>query len=60
MVVVTDKEAVLWADSRYHIQASQQLNQDYWTVMKSGNINLLPMVSTHLNTNQMIDIENVC
>ncbi|PRP83494.1 hypothetical protein PROFUN_04368 [Planoprotostelium fungivorum] len=32
-VVVTDKEALLWTDGRYFLQASQQLTPE-WTLMK--------------------------
>ncbi|ETO22962.1 aminopeptidase [Reticulomyxa filosa] len=34
-VVVTQKEALLWTDGRYFIQAKQQLS-DEWTLMKAG------------------------
>lgn len=34
--VVTLKEAALWTDGRYFLQASQQLDPKYWTLMKQG------------------------
>lgn len=33
--VITEKEALLWTDGRYHNQASQQLDEN-WTLMKDG------------------------
>lgn len=33
--VVTDKQAVLWTDGRYYLQADQQLDCQ-WILMKSG------------------------
>lgn len=36
-VVITAHEALLWTDSRYHIQAEQQL-YDGWTLKKSGSV----------------------
>ena len=33
--VITEKEAALWTDGRYFLQASQQLSKE-WTLMKSG------------------------
>ena len=35
VAVVTLSEALLWTDGRYHLQASQQLDQN-WTLMKQG------------------------
>ena len=35
-VVVTQKEALLWTDGRYFLQASQQLESPVWTLMKGG------------------------
>ncbi|KAK3932490.1 Xaa-Pro aminopeptidase 2 [Frankliniella fusca] len=34
--VVTMKEALLWTDSRYWVQANQQLDCNSWTLMKKG------------------------
>lgn len=39
--IITQKEALLWTDSRYHIQAAQELDEN-WTLMKEG----LPSVPT--------------
>lgn len=33
---MTADAAALWTDSRYHIQADEQLNADLWTLMKRG------------------------
>ena len=42
IAVVTMQGAWLWTDGRYHLQASQQLNPDLWTLMKQGALqNLL-------------------
>lgn len=38
--VVTEKEAALWTDGRYHIQAEKQLDSN-WTLMKIGKIQIL-------------------
>ena len=35
MAVVTLQQALLWTDGRYHLQASQQLDEN-WTPMKDG------------------------
>ena len=35
IAVVTQKEALLWTDSRYFLQASKQL-PSFWTLMKMG------------------------
>lgn len=42
--IVTDKEALLWTDGRYHQQAEQQLDEN-WTLMKDG----LPTTPTMTN-----------
>lgn len=34
--IVALDEAALWTDSRYHLQAEQQVDQTYWTIMKEG------------------------
>ncbi|XP_037029455.1 xaa-Pro aminopeptidase ApepP-like [Bradysia coprophila] len=36
-VVITADEALLWTDSRYHIQAEDQLYES-WTLKKAGNV----------------------
>lgn len=33
--VVTTEKAALWTDSRYYLQADQQLDSKYWILMKS-------------------------
>lgn len=33
--VVTEKSACLWTDGRYHIQAAEEMD-DNWTLMKEG------------------------
>lgn len=35
-LVITEKEAALWTDSRYYLQAGKQLDADYWKLMKDG------------------------
>lgn len=35
-VVIAEQVAALWTDSRYFLQAEEQLNAAYWTLMKSG------------------------
>lgn len=47
--VVTATEAVLWTDSRYHLQAEQQLNPNCWTLMKTGQNNVPNMTEWMLN-----------
>ena len=42
--VVTDKQAALWVDGRYHLQADQQLDCQ-WIVMKSGQEKVRPSLS---------------
>lgn len=37
---ITDKLAALWTDSRYHIQAEQQIDKSVWSLMKEGNPNV--------------------
>lgn len=34
--LVTQTEALVWADGRYHLQADQQVDPRSWTVMKAG------------------------
>lgn len=33
---ITAKSAAFWTDSRYHIQAEEQLDSEVWTLMKEG------------------------
>ena len=40
--VVTLNKALLWTDGRYHLQASQQLDEN-WTLMKDGLPDVLKM-----------------
>eukprot|EP00668_Euglena_longa_P002750 GGOE01003213.1.p1 GENE.GGOE01003213.1~~GGOE01003213.1.p1 ORF type:complete len:629 (-),score=213.97 GGOE01003213.1:203-1963(-) len=40
--VITQKEALLWTDGRYFIQAAQQMEEGVWTLIKAG----LPEVPT--------------
>ena len=40
--VVTETSAALWTDGRYHLQASNQLDMNHWTLMKEP----LPEVPT--------------
>lgn len=37
---MTADAAALWTDSRYHIQAYEQLNDSMWTLMKRGEKNV--------------------
>lgn len=39
--IITQKEALMWTDSRYHLQATQEMDEN-WTLMKEG----LPSVPT--------------
>lgn len=34
--IIASTEAAIWVDSRYHIQAERQIDQEHWTVMKQG------------------------
>lgn len=35
-VIITNEAALLWTDSRYHIQAEKQIDKKIWTLMKEG------------------------
>lgn len=35
-VIILNGKAALWTDSRYYIQAKNQLDEEYWILMKSG------------------------
>lgn len=35
-VIITNEAALLWTDSRYHIQAERQIDKKVWTLMKEG------------------------
>ena len=34
--MITDKEALLWTDGRYFVQAEKELDPNYWKLMKDG------------------------
>ena len=36
VAVVTANKAALWTDGRYFIRAEQELDKNYWTLVKSG------------------------
>ena len=36
LAVVTKEQAFLWTDGRYHLQASQELDLNLWTLMRQG------------------------
>lgn len=38
--IIAETEAALWTDSRYHIQADQQLDNSFWTLMRQGLSNV--------------------
>lgn len=35
-IIITNEAALLWTDSRYHIQAEKQIDNKVWTLMKEG------------------------
>lgn len=37
--VIAESEAALWTDSRYFLQAENQIDNQTWTLMKSGTSN---------------------
>lgn len=41
LAVVTEKQALLWTDGRYHLQASKELDLAVWTLMPQGRNTLL-------------------
>lgn len=47
--IVTQKEALLWTDGRYHEQAEKQLDEN-WTLMKDG-LPSTPTMSNWLSNN---------
>lgn len=47
--VVTQKEALLWTDGRYHQQAEQQLDEN-WTLMRDG-LPATPTINNWLSEN---------
>lgn len=36
IVIVTEKEALLWTDGRYHSQAEEELDGQAWKLMRAG------------------------
>lgn len=36
LAVVTNRQALLWTDGRYHLQALKELDPDLWTLMPQG------------------------
>lgn len=38
MAVIAENTAAFWTDSRYYLQAEQQLDNETWTLMKAGTI----------------------
>mmetsp|Transcript_2214 Transcript_2214/g.2659 ORF Transcript_2214/g.2659 Transcript_2214/m.2659 type:complete len:746 (+) Transcript_2214:170-2407(+) len=46
--LVTADEALLWTDSRYYSEASLQLDDDYWTLMKQG-LPKVPSISKYVS-----------
>jgi Xaa-Pro aminopeptidase len=61
-IVVTDSEVLLWTDSRYFIQAEEQIKGTSIQLMKQGLIDT-PSISTwivnHIQPNQMIGIDSL-
>lgn len=47
--IVTQKEALLWTDGRYHQQAEQELDEN-WTLMKDG-LTTTPTMTNWLSNN---------
>ena len=47
IAVVTDTQALLWTDGRYHLQASCELNNDLWTLMRQGY--LICIIEEYIN-----------
>lgn len=43
--IVTDRDAALWTDGRYYLQASNEMD-DNWTLMKQGTLALSPAKTT--------------
>ncbi len=50
-VVITDKEALLWCDSRYFVQAEIELSETPFTAIQKIGIEGTPSVSQWLNCN---------
>lgn len=57
--VVTPSSALLWTDGRYHLQASQQLSED-WSLMKAGLKDVLTVeewLAKHLSSGDTVGID---
>lgn len=35
-IIAEGENAAVWVDSRYHLQAENQLDKQFWTLMKEG------------------------
>lgn len=52
--IVTNDQALVWTDGRYHLQAEQQLDQKHWTLMKAG-VSGVPSITDWLVKVRVID-----
>jgi len=52
--VVTIDKALLWTDGRYYLQASNQLNKTYWSLMKQTDASIESFLGS------LESIKNVC
>lgn len=43
--VIGETLAALWTDSRYFLQAENQIDNTTWTLMKSGNAIIIEMLN---------------
>ena len=57
--VITDKEALLWTDGRYFVQADQQLDRNCWKLMKDG-MKDVPSISKWLSKVDLFCEESIC
>ncbi|CAG7821665.1 unnamed protein product [Allacma fusca] len=58
--VVTQQNALLWTDSRYFIQAEQQLKGTEWVLMKQGELNVLTLPAwlvKNLNRGDVVGVD---
>ena len=55
-LIVTDTQALLWADSRYWVQASQQLKDSGITLMKWGEENVVSPVEWLSQRETLLDL----
>ena len=51
--MVTLSDALLWTDGRYHLQASQQLDQN-WTLMKQGKVSVCVVFDVCIERGSML------